>query len=617
MCGIFGAINFNIPSAASLHKLKYRGPDDFGEYFEENKQIYLGHHRLSIIDLSKAGHQPMSLDDKSAYITYNGEVYNFEYIKSRYFSKSIFKSKTDTEVILHLYNKFQVRTPEYLRGMFAFGIYNKNKNEIFLTRDRIGIKPLFYYHKENRFAFSSEINALKGLPNINLEIDPVGLDYYFNYGYIPAPFTAYKHIKKIKPAHRLVYNISTNKITLSEPYWKLRNSIDSLLYTTENEWLTAIEEKIKESIKIRLVSDVPLGAFLSGGIDSSLVVSFMAGLVEKPIKTFTIGFDYQKFDERSYAKSVADQYCTEHHVEVVRPQALDVLPKLSESFGEPFSDPSAIPTYYLAKIAKKYVTVALSGDGGDEVFTGYTRYKRMHHYEYLNSIPIQMRKMVKYIGKFLPQYIPGYGFLQRQAYNNVRLFHEMNCSFTNYDLEKLYTIEFKNLLIKEENDYYKKILDEQNGFENDFITQLQIIDLNSYLPEDVLTKVDRMSMLHSLEARVPLLDHELIELAFSCPASIRFKEKKLKYILKKILADKVSPHVLDHKKQGFGIPLSHWFRSDLKEYMISILDNNKSNHFINYNYVKDIFDLHLRGGRDFSKNLYSVLMFNYWQNILD
>jgi len=615
MCGILGSVGFKVDMREPLNQITHRGPDDYGEYFDKKNHLYLGHRRLSIIDLSEAGRQPMCLGDASICLTYNGEVYNFQNIREEYFSNVKFKSKTDSEVILHLYKKFKYKTPEFLRGMFAFGIYDSNSKEIFLCRDRLGIKPLYYYYNQGKFAFSSELNALKSLPEINLELDPIGLDYYFNYGYIPAPFSAYKYVRKLKPAQRLIYNVAHREISTIEPYWRLRNAINSQLYSSETEWLTAIEHKIEEAVKIRLISDVPLGAFLSGGLDSSLVVSLMARLLDKPVKTFTIGFDYQKYDERVYAKSVADKYSTEHHVEVVKPDALDVLPKLVDSFGEPFNDSSAIPTYYVAQMARKHVTVALSGDGGDEVFAGYIRYQRMHKYAYLNGVPIQLRKIVQYFGKYLPKHLPGYGILQRQGYENLRLFKEMNCSFSAADQNGLYTDDFKNALQSDEYDFYQRIVDEQDGFENTLITQLQLVDLNSYLPEDILTKVDRMSMLHSLETRVPLLDHELIELALSCPASIRFKNKNLKYIIKSILSDKVSSDVLEHKKQGFGVPLSFWFRNELKNFMQSLIEETKSDSFLNYGFVNQMFNLHQKGGRDFSKHLYSILMYNYWQNL--
>lgn len=613
MCGILGTVGFKEHPPESLSSLSHRGPDDWGDFFDAANNVYLGHRRLAIIDLSTAGRQPMKLPDGPITITYNGEVYNFNILKERYLNDTHLLSKTDTEVILHLYQKFGYRTPELLRGMFALGIYDQHKAELFLCRDRLGIKPLYYYQKEGKFAFASELSALKLLPEIDLEIDPIGLDYYFTYGYIPAPFSAYKYIRKLKPAHRLIYDSARGEIRTIEPYWRLNNAIELQAFSSEQDWVAAIEEKITESVRLRLVSDVPLGVFLSGGLDSSLVVALMSGMLDRPVKTFTIGFDYQKYDERLYAKSVAEHCATEHHVEIVQPEAMAILPELIRTFGEPFFDPSAIPTYYVAKIARKHITVALSGDGGDEVFAGYSRYARMYRYLHLSGIPLPVRKIIQYLGRHLPRHWPGYGFLQRQGYDKVRLYHEMHASFLPYEKESLYSEEFQSSLRKEEETFYQRIIEEQDGFDEEIITQLQLIDLHSYLPEDILTKIDRMSMLHSLETRVPLLDHELVELAFSCPAAIRFKEKNLKYLIKKILLGKVPDEILVHKKQGFGVPLADWFRKDLKEFMRSLLAESQTDRFINDRFVRQMFDLHQKGGRDFSRKLYAILFYKYWQ----
>jgi asparagine synthase (glutamine-hydrolysing) len=498
--------------------------------------------------------------------------------------------------------------------MFAFGIYDKGNDEIFLCRDRLGIKPLYYYHKDGKFAFASELSALKVIPGIDLEIDPIGLDYYFTYGYIPAPFSAYKFIRKLPPAHVLVYDISRRDIREIKPYWRIRDAIQSQPYNSEQDWIDAIEGKIAEAIKLRLMSDVPLGVFLSGGLDSSLVVSLMADMLEQPVKTFTIGFEDEEYDERSYAESVARRYRTEHHVEVVKPDAIEILPQLIKAFGEPFYDKSAIPTYYLSKMARKHVTVVLSGDGGDEVFAGYTRYSRMHRYAYLSGIPIIIRKIIQHLGMYLPKHLPGYGFLQRLGYDKFRLYQEMHSCFPVHEQEQLYSEYFKNILRKEEKNFYQRIIEEQDGFEKSFITQLQLIDLHSYLPEDILTKVDRMSMLHSLETRVPLLDHELIELVYACPPSILFKNRTLKYIIKTILQDKVPSEIVQHKKQGFGVPLPIWFRNELKNLTESLIDKSKSDPFINNNFVNHLFHLHQKGGRNFSRHLYAILFYLYWRS---
>jgi asparagine synthase (glutamine-hydrolysing) len=612
MCGILGAVGFPRELSGALNSMVYRGPDDFGEMMDRDAQVYLGHRRLSILDLSAAGHQPMGLSSSQLYIVFNGEVYNFRELRDEHFRHAAFNSGTDTEVILQAYQSFGHGCPELLRGMFAFGIYDKNKGELFLSRDRLGIKPLYYYEKDGRFAFSSELAALKLLPDVDLEIDPIGLDYYFTYGYIPAPHSAYKYIKKLKAAHVLIYDVRRRAIRKIRPYWRLKDSVRPRLYRSEDEWIEAISHKVQEAIRLHLVSDVPLGAFLSGGLDSSLVVSTMSGLIDQPVKTFTMGFEFQDYDERVYAESVAKQYGTDHHVEVVNPDAAGILPQLIRSFGEPFYDASAIPTYFVSRMARKHVTVALSGDGGDEVFAGYGVYGRMYRYLRLHRIPLLARKGIQRIGALLPRHLPGYGFMQRQVHERIRLFHEMQCCFPHYERERLYTEEFKRQISKSEIDFYEEILAEQKGSEDELITDLQLLDLNSFLPDDVLTKVDRMSMLHSLETRVPLLDHELVELAFSCPATVRFRAHNLKHVVKRLLSGRVAHEVLDHKKQGFAVPLVHWFRSEWKGLMDGLVNEARNDPWLDGDYVKELLGLHQKGGRDFSKYLYAVLFYKLW-----
>jgi asparagine synthase (glutamine-hydrolysing) len=613
MCGILGFAGFDADATEALHSLAHRGPDDYGEYADRKNHVFLGHRRLSILDLSRSGRQPMATDDGCIHITYNGETYNFRALQESFLREVPFRSKTDTEVILQLYRKFGSRTPQYLRGMYAFGIYDKVRGEFLLCRDRIGIKPLFYYEKGNQFAFASELASLKALPGLDLEIDPMALDYYFTYGYIPAPFSAYKYIRKLKRAHLLIYDIRKRSIRTVEPYWRLQDSVTSQPDWTEAQWLAAIEEKIRESIRLHLISDVPLGAFLSGGLDSSLVVSRMAQTLDRPVQTFTIGFENKEYDESRYAESVAKHCATEHLMERVTPDAAAILPQAVWSFGEPFGDPSAIPTYCVAQMARKSVTVVLSGDGGDEVFGGYERYARMHGYAWLRHVPIPLRKLVQHAGSFLPEHIRGYGFLQRQAYDRIRLYHEMHSRFQRAQREQLYTEDFRRALLRDETEFFERLLDEHRGLDDELITQLQIIDLHSYLPEDVLTKVDRMSMLHGLETRVPLLDHELVELVFACPPAIRFKARNLKYLVKRLLAGTVPDDVLAHRKQGFGVPLSHWFRRELRPALAGMAETAVADPVIRAEYVRELAARHQRGGRNFGDALYCILFYQCWR----
>ncbi len=613
MCGILGFAGFDTDATEALQRLAHRGPDDQGRYIDSDNQVYLGHRRLSILDLSPAGRQPMVGDNGRLRITYNGEIYNFRTLRERYFPAVPFHSGTDTEVILRLYERFGHRTPHPLRGMFAFGIYDRAATEFFLCRDRLGIKPLFYYEKDGRFAFASELAALKALPGIDLAVDPMGLDYYFTYGYIPAPFSAYRYIRKLKAAHRLIYNIRTRTLVTVEPYWQLRDAVTSVQNRTETEWLETIEEKVRESIAQHLVSDVPVGAFLSGGLDSSLVVSRMAGLLDRPARTFTIGFENKEYDESPYAASLAQHCATEHVMETVTPDAAAILPQAVWSFGEPFGDPSAIPTYCVAQVARKHVTVVLSGDGGDEVFGGYDRYARMHRYARLGAVPAPLRKLLRQAGRFLPEHFRGYGFLQRQALDRTELYHAMHARTQAAQRRRLYTEAFRRELVREEREFFQRLLDEHRWNDEALITQLQIIDLHSYLPDDVLTKVDRMSMLHGLETRVPLLDHELVALVFSCPPAIRFKAGRLKHLVKRLLAGTVPQDVLSHRKQGFGVPLSHWFRKELRPALEDMAETAASDPVIRAEYVRELAALHQRGGRNFSDALYGILVYQHWR----
>jgi len=614
MCGILGAVGFSVNMGQSLSKIKHRGPDDYGEYYDKNNQVYLGHRRLSIIDLSPAGHQPMQVNDGAYRIVYNGEIYNFKELQKEHLPDNIFVSKSDTEVLLHLYVKYGKEAAKYLRGMFAYAVLDAPKNEICLTRDRIGIKPLYYYLKGNTFAFASELQALKGIAGVDLEIDPIGLDYFFRYGYIPFPLSAYKYIRKLSPGYQVIYNIDKRIITSNSPFWQLKTEIASQYQLSENEWIERLENKIREAVKLRLISDVPLGAFLSGGLDSTLIVSAMAGSMKEPVKTFTIGFDYNEYDERIYAREVATKFGTEHYEDKVTSDALEILNILVESFGEPFMDPSAIPTYYVSQMARKHVTVVLSGDGGDEIFAGYSRYKRIFRSRKFNNIPYQIRKIISYLGKFLPESIPGYGFLYRLEYSNIQLYREITSHITSFQQDKLYNPDFKRALEHHEKDYYEELLDNYSCPENDLISEMQIIDIHSYLPEDILTKVDRMSMLHSLETRVPLLDHELVELALKCPSSIRFKNQDLKYLTKQMVIKNFDRKFVNRRKQGFDVPLNKWFRKELKDYMFQTIENISEDDLINKEYAMDLFNSHQKGGRNFGRLLYGILFYKCWKS---
>jgi len=613
MCGILGYANFTFDFESALNRIMHRGPDAAGDYWDAGCSVYLGHRRLSILDLSEAGRQPMAAENGRIIITFNGEIYNFRQLKQDHLRDVKFFSQSDTEVLLRLYAKYGLGAIEYLRGMFAFAIYDRTKKEIILCRDRVGIKPLYYYSKNSEFALASELDPLKMTPGIDLEIDPIALDHYFSIGYIPSPYSAYKYIRKLPPAHYLVYDVAHGKIKTLKRYWNLRAASRQVPSWTESEWIEAIKEKLKEAVQAHLVSDVPLGAFLSGGMDSSLVVSMMAGCGTNTIKTFTMGFENREFDERAYARSVATSYHTEHHEQTVNPDSFEIIAKLVRSFGEPFYDSSAIPTYYLSKMVSEKVKVILSGDGGDEVFAGYTSYLRMLRYGLLDRVPRALRGAVRKVAARLPFHIKGYGFLQRQGYDGIRRYYEMESIFNKTSKTRLYKEGFRYSLPKQADSYFENIFHAHDLAEEELVTQLQYIDFHAFLPEDVLTKVDRMSMLHSLETRVPLLDHELIELVFACPERIRVKGHHLKYIPKRILESELEPMVLAHKKQGFAVPLDQWFRTEWKERFRALFSEKDDDDVIDHRYALELLDVHQKRGRNFGSQLYSLLFYRMWR----
>jgi asparagine synthase (glutamine-hydrolysing) len=637
MCGIVGKITYDgTPIEPGLIKkmcatLAHRGPDDEGVWishkdpgdgknFTSNRlQVGLGHRRLSIIDLTEAGHQPMPNEDRSLWISYNGEIYNFLELRSQLESKGhLFSSATDTEVILHLYEEYGDRCVNHLRGMFAFAIWDKKQQRLLLARDRLGKKPLFYYADSKKFLFASEIKAILADPEINVSPDLTALHHYLTYQYIPSPFSAFKGIKKLPPGH--ILTLENGVIRISR-YWKLSYSYKQ--DRKEEEWLEIIIEKLKEAVGLRMVSDVPLGAFLSGGIDSSAVVALMAQLSPTPIKTFSIGFEEKEYNELAYARLVAQRYQTEHHEFIVRPNAIEILPKLIWHYNEPFADSSAIPTYYLAKMTREYVTVALNGDAGDENFAGYDRYvanKLATWYDYLPGI---LWSKISKLTDILPYSTDPRSFLRRVkrflealAEPRERRYGRWVIHFSNYMKEGLYTQEFKELVAGIDS---MTLLEHWYASSDapDFIDATLSVDVNSYLPDDLLVKVDIASMAHSLEARSPFLDHEFMELVAQIPSSLKLKGRNKKYILKKALASLIPAEILNRPKMGFGVPIDHWFRKELKEMAYDILLDNRSlqRGYFNRNYIKQMLDEHSQSYRNWHFLLWNLLILELWHRM--
>lgn len=645
MCGICGKINFNNePVGEDLLKkmtavLSHRGPDDEGIYLN-NKQsaiknhpsVGLGHRRLSIIDLSPLAHQPMSNEDGTVWIVYNGEIYNFPELREDLIKRGhIFRSKSDTETIIHLYEEYGPECLKFLRGMFAFAIWDENKKQLFLARDRVGKKPLYYRHSENSFSFASEIKSILQDESFEKKPDYTAIHHYLTYQDVPSPWTAFDGIKKLPPAHYLVLKDGEAKL---KRYWKLsylpkHNPLSPSLSKGgkggfEKALKAEILERLKEAVKIRLISDVPLGAFLSGGVDSSAVVAMMAGMMNGPVKTFSIGFKEDAYNELKYARMVAERFKTDHTEFMVEPKALDVIEKLVWHFNEPFADSSAVPTYYVSKLAREKVTVILNGDGGDENFAGYGRYtalafsKEMHRYfpaSFVRSLlPVIMRLPH---GKDPTNFFWRLKrFLQEYSKSPEMMNAQWLCHFSTGMKNDLYTEDFSRQVSSR--DSFELLFNKYDEAEADnFLDKTLYADVMMYLPDDLLVKVDVASMANSLEARSPFLDHEFMEFAARIPAELKLKGRTTKYILKEALRGILPDEVLFREKMGFGVPIDHWFRNELKDMAYDILLSEKAmaRGYFKKEAVKRILDEHTSNKWNWHNHIWNLLMLELWHRM--
>ncbi len=618
MCGICGIFEYhrwdNIPGDV-VHRMNetmiHRGPDDGGVFVGPG--IGLGHRRLSIIDLA-GGHQPMSNEDGTIWVLLNGEIYNYPELRSELCARGHkFATRSDTEAIVHLYEEYGDQCFSSLRGMFSIALWDSRRRRLLLARDRVGKKPLFYAAGEKRILFGSELKALLAGDAIPRDIDPLALSDYFSFGYIPAPKTIYRAVRKVLPGH---YLVASSEGIREVRYWDL--SFGHVEQRSEAEWCEVLREDLLEATRVRLMSDVPLGAFLSGGIDSSSVVAMMSRLMDRPVTTCSIGFEEAKYNEAEYAQRVAKQFHADHHTQVVRPNAIDIVDRLAWHYDEPFADSSAVPTYYVSKIARENVTVALGGDGGDESFAGYRRYKLDHYENRLRSyIPSALRRTV--FGP-LGHWYPALAWAPR-IFRAKATFQSLSRSplegyfnsisyFRPGDKARLFTPEFQKQLngydsIEVLRHYYDR------AETADPLSKIQYVDIKTYLTDDILTKVDRASMAVSLEVRAPMLDHKFLERVASIPSSLKLRNGLGKYIFKKALEPVLPSDILYRPKQGFAIPLDVWFKRDLKEMAHHIILETEDG-ILDRSFLRKIWDQHQKGYYDRSALLWSTLMFRKW-----
>ncbi len=624
MCGICGILYKDAErrvDASTLRQmcdtLVHRGPDDEGHVVLNH--VGLGMRRLAIIDLS-TGHQPLTNEEKTIWIVFNGEIYNYRELRTQLEKAGHrFKTASDTESIVHGYESWGKAVCERLNGMFGLAIWDEQEKMLMLARDRLGIKPLYYYEDDEKLVFGSEIKAILRCPGVRRRVDLSALDNYLTFEYIPSPRSIFQDIRKLEPGHFLVWK--DNELT-TRPYWKL---IPQEKPYTKDEAGQRLAELLEDSVRLRLVSDVPLGAFLSGGIDSSIVVAQMARLMNQPVKTFSIGFKESSYNELPYARAVAERYGTEHHEFTVEAKALELTEKLVGQLDEPFGDFSIFPTYLVSKMARDFVTVTLSGDGGDELFAGYDTY-RAHRFErrYYRHLPACIKNgIVARIARALPPTEKKKGIA-----NSVKrfvqgtqlppsLYHARWMIFLQeWEREKLFTKEVVGVI--EEGDPYDFIHRHSRVADGcDDVTRTGFIDVKTYLVDDILVKVDRMSMATSLEARVPYLDHRVVEFAFALPPRLKMRGLDTKYLLKRVFWEDLPKEVQNRDKQGFSIPVKNWIRSDLKPMMLDLLDGRRIRQqgFFDEAYVSRLVDEHLKGVENHSHKLWALMVFQQWYDL--
>ncbi|MFM8330750.1 MAG: XrtA/PEP-CTERM system amidotransferase [Candidatus Methylumidiphilus sp.] len=604
-CGLLGRMN-----EAQHH----RGPNEGGLHTEPG--VGLGHRRLSIIDLS-SGQQPLFNQDQTVVVTYNGEIYNFNSIRAELEALGYpFKTHCDTEVIVYAWEAWGEACVDRFRGMFAFAVWDRPRETLFLARDRMGVKPLYYaVLPDGQFIFGSELKALRQHPGMPRQIDPTAVEEYFAYGYVPDPKTIYKGVHKLPPGYRLTLRRG-EPVPPPARYWDVPFAVDASIGEAQAE--EEMLARLREAVDIRLVADVPLGAFLSGGVDSSAVVAMMAGLSPDPVNTCSISFGDPRFNEARYARQVAERYHTRHRVEQVDPHEFSLVDKLAGLYDEPYADSSALPTYRVCELARKEVIVALSGDGGDENLAGYRRYLWHSYEERVRArLPAGLRKpLFGFLGRvypkadWAPKVLRAKTTFQALSWDSVEgYFHGVSVLS-----DGLRGKVFSDAMKRDLQGYHA--IEVMRGHAAQSPTQhplslVQYLDMKTYLPGDILTKVDRASMAHALEVRVPLLDHQLVEWASSLPPDLKLRGKEGKYVLKKAMAPYLSDDILYRRKMGFSVPLAEWFRGELKDRVREAVLSPvmADSGLFNMKFLATMLDQHQSGLSDYSSSLWSLLMY--------
>jgi asparagine synthase (glutamine-hydrolysing) len=619
MCGITGIFEFErhqpIPEAF-VHRMNetiiHRGPDDEGIY--TGPGVGLGFRRLSIIDVA-GGHQPIANEDGTLWVMLNGEIYNYPELRTELEARGHkLATRSDTETIVHLYEEYGEGCFARLRGMFAIALWDSRERKLLLARDRVGKKPLYYAANDRRILFGSELKSLLAADDLPRDIDREALSDYFSFGYVPAPKTIYKSARKLRPGHYLVASASGLREVC---YWDL--CFGQTEDHSEEEWCERLRHELCEATRIRLMSEVPLGAFLSGGADSSSVVAMMAGLMKRPVTTCSIGFEEKEFDEAEYARRVAEQFHTDHYEQTIVPSAVDVVNKLAWHYDEPFADSSAIPTYYVSAVARQHVTVALGGDGGDENFAGYRRYRYDHLENRARSYaPLALRRAVfGPLGNvypalaWAPRVFRAKATFQSLARSPLEGYFNSISIFRPTEKPRLLSRDFRETLGGYDSiDVLQQHYDRAGT--DDLLSRIQYVDVKTYLTDDILAKVDRASMAVSLEVRAPLLDHHLMELAARMPSSLKLRGRTGKYIFKKAMSKLLPPEILHRRKQGFAVPLNRWFQNELREMAHDTIFSNGAGIF-DRAYLQKIWREHQKGTFDRSAYLWAVLMFRKWE----